>query len=115
MQVHIGSIIKARAKSLRIGPTELGDMMQTSKQNVYGIFKRESIDTGLLYRISLVLEFDFFQYFSHTLGSKDRVANGTPPIDIDTDTNSRPILDLEKENSYLKRLNALLEEKLGRA
>ncbi len=115
MQVHIGSIIKARAKSLRIGPTELGDMMQTSKQNVYGIFKRESIDTGLLYRISLVLEFDFFQYFSHTLSVKDREANGASPIGTDTETNSRPGLDLEKENSYLKRLNALLEEKLGRA
>jgi hypothetical protein len=115
MQVHIGSIIKARAKSLRIGPTELGDMMQTSKQNVYGIFKRESIDTGLLYRISLVLEYDFFQYFSHTLGGKGHETSRTPPIGIDTGTNSQSGWDLEKENVYLKRLNALLEEKLGRS
>lgn len=35
MALHIGSKIKERAKELRIGSTELGRMINTSKQNVY--------------------------------------------------------------------------------
>jgi len=63
MHIHIGEKIKARANELRIGPTELAKMINTSKQNVYGIYKRESIDTELLQTISRALKLDFFCYF----------------------------------------------------
>jgi transcriptional regulator with XRE-family HTH domain len=63
MDIHIGEKIKARAGELRIGPTELARMINTSKQNVYGIFKRESIDTELLQKISRALKLDFFCYY----------------------------------------------------
>jgi hypothetical protein len=67
--MHIGEKVKARAKELRIGPTELGRMIKTSKQNVYGIFLRESIDTALLQKLSKALEFDFFVYYYSAKGS----------------------------------------------
>jgi hypothetical protein len=63
MAVHIGERIRLRAKELRIGPTELGRMINTSKQNVYGIFHRKSIDTELLRKLSKALQCDFFQYY----------------------------------------------------
>ncbi|HEV7232027.1 MAG TPA: helix-turn-helix domain-containing protein [Bacteroidia bacterium] len=63
MRIHIGEKIKARAKELRMGPTELAQHISTSKQNVYGIYKRESIDTELLQKISKALELDFFCYY----------------------------------------------------
>jgi hypothetical protein len=64
--MHIGEKVKARAKELRIGPTELARMIKTSKQNVYGIYLRETIDTGLLQKLSKALEFDFFAYYGTT-------------------------------------------------
>ena|SRR6185436_8411226 len=64
--MHIGEKVKERAKELRIGPTELARKIGTSKQNVYGIFSRESIDTALLQKLSKALDFDFFAYFGTT-------------------------------------------------
>jgi hypothetical protein len=61
--MRIGEKVEARAKELRIGPTELARKIKTSKQNVYHIYKRESIDTELLMRLSKVLDYDFFQYY----------------------------------------------------
>ena len=63
MSVHIGEKIKQRATELRIGPTELGKLIFTSKQNVSGIYKRKSIDVGALHKISQALNYDFFQYY----------------------------------------------------
>jgi aryl-alcohol dehydrogenase-like predicted oxidoreductase len=67
--MQIGPKIKARAKEMRIGPTMLGRMIKTSKQNVYNIFERDSIDTALLQKICKALEFDFFCYYSSGSGS----------------------------------------------
>lgn len=61
--VHIGEKIKARAKELRIGPTELGNLINTSKQNIYTIYKRKSLDSELLRKISMVLRYDFFLHY----------------------------------------------------
>jgi hypothetical protein len=64
--MHIGEKVKARAKELRMGPTELARAIKTSKQNVYGIYLRETIDTGLLQKLGKALEFDFFVYYATT-------------------------------------------------
>lgn len=61
--MRIGEKVEARAKELRIGATELARKIKTSKQNIYHIYKRESIDTELLMRLSKVLEYDFFQFY----------------------------------------------------
>jgi len=63
MSIHIGEKIRKRAKELRIGPTELGKLIHTSKQNVMGIYTRRSIDAELLYKLSKALDHDFFQYY----------------------------------------------------
>ena len=74
--MRIGEKVEARAKELRIGPTELARKIKTTKQNIYHIYKRESIDTELLMRLSKVLDCDFFQYFSDENGS---IVSEPPP------------------------------------
>jgi hypothetical protein len=64
--MHIGEKVKARAKELRMGPTELARAIKTSKQNIYGIYLRETIDTGLLQKLGKALDFDFFVYYGTT-------------------------------------------------
>ena len=54
--LHIGEKIREKTRELRVGPTELSRKINTSIQNIYGIFKRKSIDTELLERISDVDE-----------------------------------------------------------
>src|SRR6218665_2973910 len=63
MVINIGENIRLRAKHLRIGPTELGKMIDTSKQNVYGIYKRKSINVEILRKLSAALSYDFFDYY----------------------------------------------------
>lgn len=63
MSVNIGEKIQQRAKELRIGPTELGELLNTSKQNIYSIYKRKSLDAETLRKLSVALKYDFFAYF----------------------------------------------------
>lgn len=105
MEFHIGELIRLRAKSLRIGPTELGLKIETSKQNVYGIFKRRSIDTELLSKICKALDFDFFLELSRNLEMKsDSFRNDSANKEAGNKSS------LMQELEYLRRINALLEE-----
>ena len=61
--VHIGKKIQGVLKERRYQKTEFADMINISRTVVYDIFKRETIDTGLLKKISEVLNHDFFSYY----------------------------------------------------
>lgn len=65
MSVHIGKIIKDLVKHKGIKVTEFADKINSSRRNVYEIFERETIDTGLLTKIGKVLgENLFFQFIT---------------------------------------------------
>ncbi len=100
--MRIGEKIKERAEELRIGPTELGRMIKTSKQNVYSIFERDSIDTLLLQKLSKALEFDFFSYY---ISNHPYSVNS--PADEYERTNK---VATEKENALRKELKELREK-----
>jgi transcriptional regulator with XRE-family HTH domain len=62
--VHIGKKIKEVVVQTRLKKTEFADLINISRTVVYDIFKRETIDTALLKKISTVLNHDFFSYYS---------------------------------------------------
>lgn len=62
MPIHIGQKIKVIVEKRGITVSEFGRRINKSRENVYSIFKRKSIDTTLLESISEVLEHNFFQY-----------------------------------------------------
>ena len=66
--IHIGSIIKKKFDELGISVYWFAKELCCDRTNVYSIFKRESIDTSLLVKISLILKHDFFKYYSQDLG-----------------------------------------------
>ncbi len=124
MSVHIGEKIKIRAKELRIGPTELGKLINTSKQNIYGIFKRKTVDTWLLQKLSDALEFNFFTYYQSekTVGENAvqyRKGGKKLPEEIIADltrkleTAKRELVGLQEKYELLKKVNELLEKKSG--
>ena len=120
MKIHIGEKIKQRAKELRIGPTELGRMINTSKQNIYGIFKRESIDTALLEKLGKALKYDFFTLYVNPKLSPAKEAPQKPskgnkpyPVPEESEYNhlKYQLSDLKEKYELLKKLNTLLEKK----
>lgn len=60
MSIHIGKIIKKLVKEKGISVTEFADKINYSRRNVYEIFDKENIDTGLLVKIGKVLEENLF-------------------------------------------------------
>ena len=121
MAINIGERIKQRAKELRIGPTELGKLINTSKQNVYGIYKRKSIDTEMLRKLSKALTCDFFQYyhnetlsFAHeTIPSYGKKSKGVVSAE-EYQKLKKEIEDLREKYELLKKVNSLLEKQKKR-
>ena len=115
MKIHVGEKIKARAKELRIGSTELAKSINTSKQNIYGIFKRESIDTDLLQKFCKVLKYDFFTLFSNQKLPPNNDKKGRSYISEETDSEyealKNQLIDLKEKYELIKKVNVLLEEK----
>ena len=65
--IHIGNIIKEIFDQQGLSASSFAKQLCCDRTNVYSIFKRESIDTALLEKISIILNHDFFQYYSNDL------------------------------------------------
>ncbi len=116
MEIHIGQKIREKAKELRIGPTELSKMINTSKQNIYGIYKRKSIDTHLLSKISKALGHNFFRhYFSDELilevaEPKPYYKTEKSELKHEVETLRKELTELKDKQELLKKINVLLEK-----
>jgi len=109
--VFIGKLIKEVTERRGMSKSELGRRLNMSSTNVHKIFKRESIDTALLQKISEVLEYDFFSPYSQ--GKNYEVATNNPPVINDQELEYKKELDLCREkNMMLEKINSLLEDKL---
>ena len=70
---HIGHLIKEELHNQGRTITWLAKQLECSRQNAYKILNRNWIYTDLLLKISIILDHDFFKYFSeykNTLKSK---------------------------------------------
>ncbi len=95
-EIHIGQRIKEVFDTKGITVTEFARRINKSRENIYSIFSRKTIDTGLLLIISKVLDFDFFELFSRN----NYVLN-------------EEVQKLQEENRLLKDYNTLLREFKG--
>lgn len=122
MAINIGEKIKARAKELRIGPTELGKMINTSKQNIYGIYKRKSLDTYTLSKLSTALKFDFFALFGQSDDETPALITSESLVKYEKSSQkSVPLKEYQKlkaeydnlkeKYDLLQKINTLLEKK----
>jgi len=67
---RIGQIIEAELHRQGRSVTWLSRKINCDRRNMYDIFARTYIDTGLLFRISLALGTDFFKFYSDALNMK---------------------------------------------
>ena len=112
--LSIGKIIENKLREKGISVSEFARRINTNRNNVYDIFRRDSIDTLLLQKISTVLEHDFFQYFNSNI-----VSESFPTYTNEETYLKQKISELEKELLFFKeiisdknRIIALLEQKL---
>lgn len=62
--IHMGNLIKAELAKQERTISWFARKLYCDRSNVYDIFRRKSIDTELLLRISIILNHDFFQDYS---------------------------------------------------
>lgn len=107
--VEIGQKIKEVFENRNMKLTDFADELGTVRQNVYRIFKKRHVDTGLLLKISQVLGYNFFQYYvaPDANGISGDMADGnSQSIEI-----QRQLELSRKEIDYLRRIIQLMEEK----
>jgi hypothetical protein len=101
--VFIGSKIQAVFESRHIKLSDFADELGTVRQNVYRIFKKKDLDTGLLTKLSEVLHHNFFQYYA----TEETSSNSSQET-----ASLQQQLDLARQEiDYLKRIIHLMDEK----
>lgn len=119
MAIHIGKKIKEELHKQGISVSTFAKKINRSRNVVYDIFERESIDTSLLNKIGLVLRLDFFSIYSD---QKEYKKDGVLSVIKEEKMSYNPIAEqlrmLEKQNellsnevAYLKKIISLMEGK----
>jgi transcriptional regulator with XRE-family HTH domain len=105
--IEIGQKIREVFENRNMKLTDFADELGTVRQNVYRIFKKRHVDTGLLLKISQVLGYNFFQYYvpAATSGGESQHDEAAPP------EMQRQLELSRKEIQYLRRIISLMEEK----
>ena len=106
--VEIGQKIKEIFDARNMKLTEFADELGTVRQNVYRIFKKRHVDTGLLLKISQVLHHNFFQYYVEQPGGVDEKMR---VLRTETDDFQNQLELSRKEIDYLRKIINLMEEK----
>jgi transcriptional regulator with XRE-family HTH domain len=103
--IQIGPKVQEVFESRNMKLSDLADQLGTVRQNVYRIFKKQDLDTGLLIKISEVLNHNFFHYYKTPDSTVEQ------PADKEV-SDLKNQLDLsKKEIDYLKKIIVLMEEK----
>ena len=115
MSFHIGKKIKEVLYQKGISVSEFAKSINRSRNVVYDIFERESIDTKLLQKISKVLDYNFFSTIVSSSTSlstfQDRDASaGYKNLKNDFKMMQKDMEILKLQNEHLKKENDLLKE-----
>lgn len=61
---HIGQLIRQELRRQERSVAWFARQLSCDRSNIYRIFQKESIDTYLLVRISIILQYNFFSILS---------------------------------------------------
>jgi transcriptional regulator with XRE-family HTH domain len=109
--VEIGQKIKEVFDKRQMKLTDFADQLGTVRQNVYRIFKKRHLDTGLLLKISQVLNHNFFQYYVNSPSSESEPTESLAGIKKEISEQSNQLELAKKEVDYLRKIIKLMEEK----
>lgn len=106
MPISIGAIIREQAESKGHTQASLGKLINLHEKTVAGIYRRETMDTALLLKISGALNYDFFQHYYKEEPLKSL-------RDAEMEKLHGELRQLKKENAdkdeYIETLKVLIE------
>lgn len=70
--VHIGQLIEKELHRQERSVAWFARKLYCDRTNVYSIFRRQSIDTAQLLRISFILKHNFFNYYIQEYNNRDK-------------------------------------------
>lgn len=120
MAIHIGKKIKEELYKQNVSVTGFAKKINRTRNVIYNIFERESIDTDLLNKIGKVLNCDFFSVYSaqkeYAIEAMKNFNSREPEAHYgkqgeEIERLQQQVRTLSVEISYLKKINALLEDK----
>jgi len=65
--IHIGRLIQAQLKADKRSVSWLANEIGCTRNHLYKVFKKPSLDSDLIFSISKAMQFNFFQYFTAKL------------------------------------------------
>ncbi len=76
--IHIGHLIQAQLKADKRSVGWLAREIGCTRNNVYKIFNKASLDSDLVFRVSKAMQFNFFRYYTEELTKTmmDRMGEG---------------------------------------
>lgn len=69
--MHIGMLIRSRLEETGKTVVWFARKLSCSRTNAYKIFDKPSINTDMLRRISVILDYDFFSLYSDELKERE--------------------------------------------
>lgn len=70
--MHIGNLVREKLEEQGRTVVWLARKLSYSRNNVYKIFNKPSIDTDTLRRISIILGYDFFTHYTDSLKQDEK-------------------------------------------
>lgn len=83
--IHIGELIREELRRQERSVAWFARKLYCDRTNAYNIFRRSSIDTETLLRISRILDHDFFIHYRHELNDEQQPAP-RPPLKTDDES-----------------------------
>ena len=76
--IHIGHLIREQLRKDQRSASWLAREIGCTRNHVYKVFRKSSLDTDLLLRISKAMQFNFFRYYTAELyeSMKARLGEG---------------------------------------
>ncbi len=80
--MHVGKRIKEVMEEQGRSASWLASKIPCERTNMYDVFKRKDLSVGLLYKVSVILDHDFFLEISDELRNSQRETSpySIPPI-----------------------------------
>jgi transcriptional regulator with XRE-family HTH domain len=97
--IHIGEKIGLILSEKKLSKAKFAKLLEVKPQSVDYLLKRKSIDTDTLYKISILLDYDFFDFFRmHERDFEQRNFDIIP-------AKAKVLIELELEKEDMEKLN----------
>ena len=77
MNIHVGQEIRRRLEEKNCTVVWLAHQLSCSRTNMYKIFEKPHLDSEMLQRISVALDYDFFALLSYQLRKEEGISDPT--------------------------------------